>query len=35
LSDKYIKLRQNDQNTFIKLYQYCALPSITKNVSVD
>jgi hypothetical protein len=32
LSDKYAKLKQNDVGTFSKLFQHCALPSISTNV---
>lgn len=32
LWDKYFKLKQNDQSTFLKLYQHCALPSIAIHV---
>lgn len=34
LSDKYYKLKQNDQGTFTKLYQHCALTSISANVAI-
>lgn len=34
LSDKYAKLRQNDQGTFTKLFQFCALPSISATVTL-
>jgi hypothetical protein len=32
LADKYTKLRQNDSNTFVKLFQHSSLPSITTHV---
>lgn len=28
IADKYTKLKQNDQGTFIKLFSHCALPSL-------
>lgn len=33
LADKYTKLRQNDTSTFLKLFQHCALPSLTTSVT--
>jgi hypothetical protein len=32
LADKYTKLRQNDSNTFVKLFQHSSLPYIAAHV---
>ena len=31
LSDKYFKIKQNDNSTFQKLFSFCCLPVINSN----
>lgn len=35
ISDKYYKMKQNDQGTFTRLYEHCCLPSFGKDVRID
>lgn len=35
LIDKYYKLKQNDQQTFTKLFNHCCLPVLGSNRTVN